>query len=83
LSGGRRLPRAGECPNPDPDLIAQGWVRRSQIDPTRVEEVSELYSSLGHEVRLEQASPEQFADACRACVLSSCESYLVVYTRKL
>ncbi len=82
MNAGRRLPTAGDCPTPDPDLATQGWVRRSQIDPAREDEVSELYRSLGFEVRLEKAAPEEFAEACRACALSTCDSYLVVYTRR-
>lgn len=83
VSGGRKLPSAADCPGSgDPDLVTGGWTRRSQVDPSRVEEVTELYTSLGFEVRLEKSKAEHFAEACQACAAVACESYLVVYTRR-
>ncbi|MAF26996.1 MAG: hypothetical protein QF819_10335 [Gemmatimonadota bacterium] len=66
---------------PNRDLEAQGWVRRNLSDPSRVDEVVELYESLGHEVRIEKLGPEDFADACESCALSVCSSYVMIYTR--
>ena len=67
---------------PDPKLVAEGWRQRNVSGPDRVEELSELYESLGHEVRIETLSPSSFGSACEGCAVVACTSYVVIYTRK-
>jgi len=66
----------------DPELLAQGWVRRNLEEPGRTGELAELYQSLGYEVRVEPLKPEDFPDQCQTCGLSICSSYVMIYTRK-
>ena len=75
----------GELQPPDcpahAELIAEGWVRRFLVGPDRQAEVTDLYVSLGHEVRLEKLRPEAFAEQCGACPAAVCRSHLLLYTR--
>ncbi len=32
----------------DPKLLGEGWIRRNVTDPSRVQELTELYSMLGY-----------------------------------
>ncbi len=66
---------------PNRDLEAEGWVRRNLSDPSRIDEVVGLYESLGHEVRVEKLSANDFAEECESCALSVCSSYVMIYTR--
>lgn len=74
-------PNAGEMPA-DPKLLADGWVRRHMVDPSRATETCELYTSLGFDVLVQELRPTDFGPHCQACALSSCNAYVVVYTRK-
>ncbi|MCP3918706.1 MAG: hypothetical protein GY711_24435 [bacterium] len=81
------LPILGQQPSstgvePDPELLAEGWVRRNLATPEQVDEVVELYSSLGFEVKAQSLSPTDFEAGCTSCALSACTSYVLVYTRK-
>ncbi|MDH3628348.1 MAG: hypothetical protein OEV00_03385 [Acidobacteriota bacterium] len=69
-----------ECPS-HPELIAQGWVRRFMVGPDRQAEVTELYESLGNEVRLESVRPDSFDERCGDCPAAVCRSHLLLYTR--
>ena len=86
MTGGRTVdvptgePKLPECPA-HPELIAEGWVRRFLVGPDRQAEVTELYVSLGYEVRLEKLQPEAFAEECGNCPQAICSSYLLLYTR--
>lgn len=78
-----------ECGSPelviaaDPDLVAEGWVRRNLADPTRVEELTELYASLGYEVKTQHLRPADLDPQCSACAMvAACGSSVVIYTRK-
>jgi len=75
-------PKLPECPA-HPELIADGWVRRFLVGTDRQAEVTDLYVSLGHEVRLEKLRPEAFAEQCGACPATVCRSHLLLYTRPL
>jgi hypothetical protein len=44
-----------------------GWIRRSITSPSRLEELVELYRSLGFEVRVEPLTLEVIDEACRGC----------------
>ncbi len=64
-----------------PDLSVEGWHWRCVTDPKRADEAQELYVSLGFEVKLQPATPDQFPDDCEACA-ASCATKIIVYTRK-
>ena len=66
----------------DPELLAQGWVRRNLADPSRATEVTRLYTELGFEVRAEPLLPTAFGPECGGCALDACRSYVMIYTRK-
>ncbi|GEM_PF-4570716 len=67
---------------PDPELVAEGWERRNVASPDRVDEVRELYESLGFEVLVRPMSPDDFGSKCNECAVTACTSYVVIYTRK-
>jgi hypothetical protein len=52
---------------PDQD----GWVRRTVTDPTKAEELVEIYRGYGFETRIVAAGADCFTDSCRACLLSA------------
>ncbi|AFM24999.1 hypothetical protein [Desulfomonile tiedjei] len=47
-------------------LADEGWIRRFTAEEPRLSEMKELYESLGFEVRVEAALPEESQD-CRSC----------------
>jgi hypothetical protein len=63
------------------ELIREGWARRFVGGPPRLQEMVELYNSLGYEVWLEPQAPEEFRDECEDCTLALI-FFRVVYTRK-
>lgn len=63
------------------ELIREGWTRRFIGGPPRLQEMVELYKSLGYEVWLEPQAPEEFRDECEDCTLAL-RFFRVVYTRK-
>ncbi len=65
----------------DPELLAEGWVRRHLTDAARAAESAELYSRMGFEVELRQLTPQDLGSKCQACSASICGSYVMVYTR--
>lgn len=67
---------------PDPELAAAGWERRFTADAQRVEEVIELYSKLGYEVRAEPVRSEEFHDACTDCHSLIVRKFKTIYTRR-
>ena len=67
---------------PDPELAAEGWERRFMADSKRLEEYTELYTSMGYEVRAEKVKPEEISDQCADCALLICRQFLTLYTRK-
>ena len=50
------------------ELRKQGWIRQFTASEPRLSEAVELYKSLGYEVRLEPALPED-EEACKECLL--------------
>jgi hypothetical protein len=67
---------------PDPALVAAGWERRFMADGLRLREYTELYESMGYEVRAEQVKPEEISDQCSDCRLLICRQFLTLYTRR-
>lgn len=66
----------------DADLIARGWQRRFLADPVRAREATELYASLGYEVKAHKLTPAEFGPLCGQCPALSCLSYVMIYTRR-
>lgn len=66
----------------DPDLVADGWVRRHLSDAARAQEAVALYESLGFEVRTRTLSPTDLGPVCESCAACACPSFVVIYTRK-
>ncbi len=62
------------------ELIAEGWTRRFVGGPPRLQEMIELYKSLGYQVWLEPQELEEFRDECEDCLLALA-LFRVVYTR--
>ena len=62
------------------ELIADGWTRRFVGGPPRLQEMIELYKSLGYQVWLEPQELEEFRDECEDCLLALA-LFRVVYTR--
>jgi hypothetical protein len=67
---------------PDPALIAEGWERRFTADAHRAEEVMELYSQLGYEVRAEPVHSEEVHDDCTDCHSLIVSKFKTIYTRR-
>jgi hypothetical protein len=67
---------------PDPELVAAGWERRFTADALRVEEVIELYSKLGYEVRAEPVRSEEVHDDCTDCHSLIVAKFKTIYTRR-
>ena len=64
----------------DAELAAEGWVRRFIGAPPQLDEVRELYVSLGLEVRLDHVSPDDLSEVCSGCPLAL-SLFRVIYTR--
>ncbi len=73
---------SGPAPGDEGDLEAGGWERRFEVDMARVEELEELYRSLGYEVRVRSVVPESFGPQCAGCALTACSRYVELYTRR-
>jgi hypothetical protein len=63
-------------------LLEAGWVRRFTVEEPRVSEMKDLYESLGLEVLVGEAVPEDDQE-CRGCFDQSGfdERYRTIYTR--
>lgn len=68
---------------PDPQLVAKGWERRFITDPSRSQEVVDLYTEMGYEVRIVPLTPAELGEECSDCQLVACNLFFTVYTRKL
>lgn len=62
------------------ELAAEGWTRRFVGGPPRLQEMVELYQSLGYEVRLEPQEVGEFRDECEGCTLALL-LFRVIYTK--
>ena len=82
LSCGTGLQDAGYSVQDNPDLIAQGWVRRFMAAPDRAQEATDLYESMGFEVKVVELTPADFGPQCTGCGSSLCQSYALIYTRR-
>jgi len=65
----------------DPQLVAEGWVRRHLADPSRAEESIELYKSMGYEVRAQKLTPQDFGPGCSGCAPVVGKTCVLIYTR--
>jgi len=72
---------AGAAAARDRALAEDGWCRRFVGAPPRLEEVVELYRSLGHEVRLESVIEQDLDHDCAGCTLAL-SLFRIVYTRR-
>lgn len=63
------------------ELLAEGWTRRFVGGPPRLNEMLELYRSLGFDVWLEPQETKEFSDECHDCLLALA-LFRVVYTRR-
>ena len=59
-----------------------GWERRIITDRERARELGDIYRSVGFDVRVVTAIPEDFADSCTPCPLVQAGAFQVVYTRR-
>ena len=63
-------------------LITLGWEQRTVTDPTRIGDLEELYTELGFETKQVGMEPESFGEACNACAITACSTYVALFTRK-
>lgn len=58
------------------------WEKRNSVGSDRVEELREMYESMGFEVRIERfKGPEQTSETCGTCYGDPAGEYFVLYTR--
>lgn len=59
------------------------WEKRNTVGKDRVSELTELYESLGFEVKVESyTGPENAEETCESCYGDPAGEYYVIYTRK-
>ncbi len=59
------------------------WEKRNIVGKDRVDELKELYESLGFEVKVERfTGPENTAEVCNTCYGDPAGEYYVIYTRR-
>jgi hypothetical protein len=58
------------------------WLKRNTVGADRVNELKELYKSLGFEVKIEPVTVAPDETACQGCYAGPGE-YFVIYTRKI
>jgi len=60
------------------------WERRNTVGRDRVDELTELYESLGFEVKVERHTGLENADEiCESCYGDPAGEYFIIYTRKI
>jgi hypothetical protein len=64
----------------DAELAREGWRRRFIGGGPRLDEIVQLYESLGHQVLLEPLTVEELAEECGDCRLAL-QLFRVIYTR--
>ena len=67
---------------PDPKLTAEGWDRRFMTQRGRLTEYTDLYSSLGFDVRAEPIRSDEVDPECNDCRLILYQQIVTLYTRK-
>ena len=80
-SGTPPVPPAGIDVIDDPELLSSGWVRRNVADSDRLDELIELYETLGLEVVSRPLKRADFQERCHGCAARACRAYRVIYTR--
>jgi len=67
----------------DLDLSTRGkhWERGFTIEETRVKEYVELYESIGYEVRVEPATPDEIED-CQVCFKAGFNNLRTIYIKR-
>ena len=68
---------------PDPQLVAEGWERRFMTQRARLAEYTDLYTSLGFDVRAEPVRSDEVDRECNDCRLILYQQIVTLYTRKL
>jgi len=63
-------------------LEKQGWVKRTTIDEPRLSEITELYTSLGFEVRVEPVKLDELDEDYKKCYKNIIDELKTVYVRK-
>ena len=60
------------------------WQLRNTVGPDRVDELKELYESLGYEVKIDRfEGPDSADETCGSCYGDPSGEYYVIYTRKI
>lgn len=67
---------------PDPKLVAEGWERRFMTQRGRLAEYTDLYGSLGFDVRAEPVRSDEVDPECNDCRLILFRQIVTLYTRK-
>lgn len=57
------------------------WEKRNITDKHRVNEITEMYESLGLEVKVEKFNPDEYKAECNECMKESPEMFNVIFTR--
>ena len=71
------------CPIPeDPKLIAEGWKSRFFGDARMVNDASETYKQMNHEVKVVPIDISNMKESCDGCK-PAFDKFFVIYTRKL
>ena len=65
----------------DPQLLADGWVRRNVTDPTRVQGRTELYDMLGFAVLAQKLTSADFGTAYASCTEAVCGVCVMICPR--
>lgn len=68
-------------PARDRDLARDGWSRRFIGAPPRLQEMADLYRSIGLEVHLEPVTDECLPEGCAGCRLAT-SLFRIIYTRR-
>jgi len=63
-------------------LTAEGWIKQFTTDEPRLSEAVEEYQELGFEVLLEPIDPREMTEECTTCLMSACDRYKTIYTRR-
>lgn len=69
-------------PRTEEELKKEGWTKQFTTEEPRLSESVELYKSLGFEVHLEPATPEEMGGECSVCFDGKTDAYKTIYTRR-
>ncbi|TKJ40041.1 hypothetical protein CEE37_09905 [candidate division LCP-89 bacterium B3_LCP] len=59
------------------------WQQRNTVGKDRVEELTELYESLGYAVKVDRfTGPETSDETCDSCYGDPSGEYFIIYTKK-